>query len=190
MLQIVFKLYVHFIVSAQVISAFNLFPTLLSSSPSTFPLNHYSSTSHNHPTKTTLEMISSSSATSTEPDIPSVDELNVLLDVAIDAAKEAGKVILSNMNGAEITKLKANPRDLLTKIDPLCESIIKEKVLSKFPSHDFLGEEDVDPGKDASAKALEDKLFGSGINDDGEVKSDYLWIVDPIDGKFGSKGDK
>lgn len=124
-------------------------------------------------------MQSSSSPTTTDKDIPPVEELNALLDVAIDAAKEAGQIILSNMNGAEITKLKANPRDLLTKIDPLCESVIKEKVLNQFPTHDFLGEEDVDPGKDASAKALEEKLFGS----DGE-KSDFLWIVDPIDGMF------
>jgi myo-inositol-1(or 4)-monophosphatase len=46
--------------------------------------------------------------------------------------------------------------------------------LATFPNHDFLGEEDVAPGKEASASALEAKLSSSD--------SDWLWIVDPIDG--------
>ena len=50
--------------------------------------------------------------------------------------------------------------------------IIKETVLQTFPDHNFLGEEDVPPGKEASAAALDAKLA-----DDG-----FLWIVDPIDG--------
>jgi len=50
---------------------------------------------------------------------------------------------------------------------------IKDIVLEQFPDHDFLGEEDVPPGKEASAAALKAKL---------ESSSDYLWIVDPIDG--------
>lgn len=46
--------------------------------------------------------------------------------------------------------------------------------MATFPNHDFLGEEDVAPGKEASASALEAKLSSSD--------SDWLWIVDPIDG--------
>ena len=45
-------------------------------------------------------------------------------------------------------------------------------MLQTFPDHNFLGEEDVSPGKEASAAALDAKLV-----DDG-----FLWIVDPIDG--------
>jgi len=45
--------------------------------------------------------------------------------------------------------------------------------LEAFPNHAFLGEEDVPPGKDASAAALNAKLA-----DD----ANWLWIVDPIDG--------
>jgi myo-inositol-1(or 4)-monophosphatase len=45
--------------------------------------------------------------------------------------------------------------------------------LAKFPSHAFLGEEDVPPGKEASAEALDAILAKS---------PDWLWIVDPIDG--------
>ena len=112
-------------------------------------------------------------------DMPPTEELLQLLEAAIKASTEAGKIIASNMGGTEVSKLKANPRDLLTEIDPLCESVIKEIILGTFPDHDFLGEEQVDPGNHASAAALEMKL-----NDTGKgTKSDYLWIVDPIDGK-------
>jgi len=95
--------------------------------------------------------------------------------------KKAGDIILGNSGGAEITKHKANSRDLLTLIDPLCEKTIRTTVLDRFPDHDFLGEEDVPPGKEASAAAIEEKLNknGSASNKNG---SDWLWIVDPIDG--------
>ena len=44
-----------------------------------------------------------------------------------------------------------------------------------FPDqHDFLGEEDVPPGKEASAAALEAKLK--------DVGDKFLFICDPIDG--------
>lgn len=46
--------------------------------------------------------------------------------------------------------------------------------MSSFPTHDFLGEEDVPPGRDASAAAIEAKL--------ANCASGWLWIVDPIDG--------
>jgi len=100
-------------------------------------------------------------------------ELQAILEVATDAAKKAGNIILSNSAGADVTKTKANPRDLLTMIDPLCEETIRETVLDKYPDHDFLGEEDVPPGKEASAAALDAKL---------KTDKDFLWIVDPIDG--------
>ena len=49
-------------------------------------------------------------------------------------------------------------------------------MLESFPAHDFLGEEDVPPGKEASSAALDSKLsFQSN-------SSGWLWIVDPIDG--------
>jgi len=100
--------------------------------------------------------------------------LDQVLNVAMDASKKAGEIIIGNAGGAEVTQCKANSRDLLTLIDPLCEKTIKETVLESFPSHDFLGEEDVAPGKEASAAALESKLSSSSEN--------WLWIVDPIDG--------
>ena len=109
----------------------------------------------------------------TNNDFPLQQILDKIQDVAVDAAKKAGAIILGNAGGAEVTERKANSRDLLTLIDPLCEKAIRETVLATFPNHDFLGEEDVPPGKEASAAALNSKL-----NDSNE----WLWIVDPIDG--------
>lgn len=105
---------------------------------------------------------------------PTPEELEALVQVAIAASKKAGNIIMGNAGGAEVTERKANSRDLLTLIDPLCEQTIRDTVLTTFPDHDFLGEEDVPPGAEASASAIDAKLSGSS--------SDYLWIVDPIDG--------
>lgn len=44
--------------------------------------------------------------------------------------------------------------------------------MESFPDHQFLGEEQVEPGIDAAIEALEEKLSIGG----------WLWIVDPIDG--------
>jgi myo-inositol-1(or 4)-monophosphatase len=107
-----------------------------------------------------------------QPDTLDDEVLQTLLNVAIDASKRAGDIILGNAGGAEVTKSKANSRDLLTLIDPLCEQTIRDTVLEHFPSHDFLGEEDVDPGAKASAEAIDQKLSGK--------TSDFLWIVDPV----------
>ena len=98
-------------------------------------------------------------------------EIKAILSTASTAAKKAGEIIMANSSGADVTKTKANTRDLLTMIDPLCEKIIRDTVLTNFPTHDFLGEEDVPPGKEASAAALEAKL---------KTDKDFLWIVDPV----------
>ena len=113
----------------------------------------------NHPTTITGLMMSS---------LPE-SELQSILDIATAAAKKAGEIIVQNSSGADVTKTKANSKDLLTMIDPMCEKIIKETVLAEFPTHDFLGEEDVPAGKEASAAALDAKL---------KTDKDFLWIVD------------
>lgn len=121
-------------------------------------------------TTTTKVFMSSSPA-----DMPSKQELEEVLKVAIDASKKAGEIIIGNAGGAEVTKTKANSKDLLTLIDPLCEKTIRETVQATFPTHDFLGEEDVPPGKEASAAALDAILAKS---------NDWLWIVDPSESMF------
>jgi hypothetical protein len=49
--------------------------------------------------------------------------LDQVLQVAIEASKKAGDLILGNAGGAKVTERKANSRDLLTLIDPLCEKV-------------------------------------------------------------------
>lgn len=102
------------------------------------------------------------------------DQLQQILQVAIDASQKAGEIILQHAHGADVVKTKSTSRDLLTLVDPLCEQVIRETVLAAFPDHDFLGEEQVPAGIEASMAALEEKLTNP--------KSPWLWIVDPIDG--------
>ena len=123
--------------------------------------------------KVSSNMVSDSQASTTPVSDSMLDEV---LSVAIESSRKAGDIILGNAGGAEVTERKANSRDLLTLIDPLCEKTIRETVLATFPTHDFLGEEDVAPGKDASSAALAAKLDKDGSD------CDWLWIVDPIDG--------
>jgi myo-inositol-1(or 4)-monophosphatase len=100
------------------------------------------------------------------------DEEKDLANVSRLAAWKAGKVMVDEINNAEkdITS-KIGSRDIVTKVDKEAQDIIKSTILSYFPNHKFLGEEDIPPGKEASSKAIE------------ELKHEkHLWIVDPVDG--------
>ena len=102
----------------------------------------------------------------------SPDELELILSTAIAAARLAGAHMKANI-GHEILQTKLNQNDLVTVVDKKCQELIEEHIQTTFPSHDFLGEEDVAPGSEASTAALENVL---------NKKKSYLWIVDPIDG--------
>ena len=86
---------------------------------------------------------------------------NKIKNTAIAAAKKAGKLALKeykNFNRAAVM-LKSR-HEILTKVDLASEKIIINEIKSNFPEHRILSEEA------------------------GQTKnmSDYLWIVDPIDG--------
>lgn len=93
-------------------------------------------------------------------------------DVAILAAREAGMLIRGQIGKALQVGEKTSISDLVTEVDKACERMIRTELLSAFPDHKVLGEEGVAPGTEASIEALEKAL----------AASDYLWIVDPIDG--------
>jgi myo-inositol-1(or 4)-monophosphatase len=81
--------------------------------------------------------------------------------VAVSAAKKAGRALIKkykNFNRGTI-KLKAH-HEIITKADLLSEKIILKEIRKNFPKHRILSEES------------------------GQTKnqSDYLWVVDPIDG--------
>jgi len=82
-----------------------------------------------------------------------------VVDVAIEAAKEAGIFLWNNFG--KISKIeKKGDRDFATNLDKEAEKIIIDKVKAKFPNHGILAEE------------------GGADN----VERDFLWIIDPLDG--------
>ncbi|MFX3631295.1 MAG: inositol monophosphatase family protein [Candidatus Pristimantibacillus sp.] len=91
--------------------------------------------------------------------------------VAINCASKAGEWIKTKLGNYESLDIKYSTHDLVTEVDKGSEKLIKRLVQTYFPDHSFLGEEGVEPGPEASAKALAEKC-----------NEEYLWIVDPIDG--------
>ncbi|CAN0004548.1 unnamed protein product [Discosporangium mesarthrocarpum] len=101
-----------------------------------------------------------------------------VLATAVRAANEAGELI-RRKNGADVLETKVNTKDLLTEVDSECQRQIESVLSNAFPDHVLLGEEDVPPGSAAASEALGLALREGGI---AGKKSDWLWIVDPIDG--------
>lgn len=91
--------------------------------------------------------------------------------VAINTAAKAGEWIKSKLGAYSTLKQKLSANDLVTEVDKGAEALIRNLIMTHFPHHSFLGEEGVAPGPDASAQAL-----------DNHKDSEFLWIVDPIDG--------
>ena len=79
---------------------------------------------------------------------------------AIKAAKEAGKIILHYYSENVNAVSKTNTCDLVTKADIASENKIISIIKNKFPDHSILTEE--------SGEELH--------------KSDYCWVIDPLDG--------
>ncbi len=78
---------------------------------------------------------------------------------AIKLAKEAGRIILNDFGNAYGFKEKGD-RDFVTATDEKCEKRLFELINKKYPEHGIISEE-------------------YGIK---EGKSDYTWILDPLDG--------
>ncbi|RXZ81393.1 inositol monophosphatase [Paenibacillaceae bacterium] len=91
--------------------------------------------------------------------------------VAINCAAKAGEWIQSKRGSFSTLEMKYSPHDLVTEVDRGSEALIRNLVLTHFPTHSFLGEEGVQAGPEASKQALQN------MRDE-----EYLWIVDPIDG--------
>jgi myo-inositol-1(or 4)-monophosphatase len=88
-------------------------------------------------------------------------DISRLLDVAKTAALEAGEIQMSFFGKTKEIGHKMNEFDLVTNVDKASEEKILTEIGAHFPDHCFLGEEGgVHNGKD----------------------SDYLWIIDPLDG--------
>lgn len=87
------------------------------------------------------------------------NHMNELLAVALQAAKSARALILSYYNGDFDVEIKADQTPV-TVADRKAEQIIRKTISSAFPDHGIYGEE-----------------YGAD-----NIDTEYLWLVDPIDG--------
>ena len=88
-------------------------------------------------------------------------DLENTLALAVAWAKEVGKIQYSYIRSGHLElETKSTVHDVVTKVDKLSESMLIERIGKCFPDHSVLGEE-------------------SGEHD---AHSDYLWVVDPLDG--------
>lgn len=85
--------------------------------------------------------------------------LNKARYLAIHLARESGDILLKSLNKIKITEIK-DKEDFCTNIDLKIEKLIVKAIHSKYPDHNILSEEVGDLNKE----------------------SDYLWVIDPIDG--------
>ena len=83
------------------------------------------------------------------------------LDVAVEAARQAGELLRSRFSLPHQLKYK-EPANLVTEMDLLAEKMIAKILLEAFPDHSILGEEQT----------------GSSVDVAGKPR----WIVDPLDG--------
>jgi myo-inositol-1(or 4)-monophosphatase len=89
--------------------------------------------------------------------------LHPMLNVAVIAARKAGNII--NRASLDVDALKVTTKsanDFVTEVDQKAEQVIIETLLTAYPGHGILAEES---GRTHGAK-----------------NSEYVWIIDPLDG--------
>jgi myo-inositol-1(or 4)-monophosphatase len=85
----------------------------------------------------------------------------MVLDVAIEAAREAGMFLKSSVGRVKHVETKQGEvRNMVSEIDRGSEQIIINRIKRHFPSHAILAEE-------------------SGASD---TSAEYRWVIDPLDG--------
>lgn len=89
-----------------------------------------------------------------------MEDLSKYKAAMFEAAGEAAKILMDNFDTDFEIGRKRDYHDLVTEVDKKSEAKIIEIIHKHFPEHNVLGEEGGDLNK----------------------KSDYVWIVDPIDG--------
>ena len=82
-----------------------------------------------------------------------------MLETAIEAAAEAGKLLRKNF-GSTLNVDEATHHDIKLEIDKLSQKLITRVILADFPDHCILGEEGVSGRQDAEVR----------------------WVIDPLDG--------
>lgn len=81
------------------------------------------------------------------------------VDFAVETAKHAASVLMEHYKTTDpITR--GTPKEIKTLFDTIADDVIKEAIEQKYPDHSYLTEE-------------------TGLID---KQSDFLWIIDPLDG--------
>lgn len=95
------------------------------------------------------------------PAVPDPALLDELLDVALDAARRAGTLLLEGRPAdLGVAGTKSSPVDVVTEMDLASEKLVLELITTRRPEDGYLGEEGAErPGT-------------SGVR----------WVVDPLDG--------
>ena len=89
--------------------------------------------------------------------------LHPMLNIAIKAARLAGSIINRAALDLEVLKIGTKgPNDYVSEVDRAAEDIIIQTLLEAYPGHGILAEE--------SGRAH------------GAKNSEYVWIIDPLDG--------
>jgi myo-inositol-1(or 4)-monophosphatase len=89
--------------------------------------------------------------------------LHPMLNIAIKAARAAGAIInRASLDVERLTVVAKSHNDFVTEVDKAAEDAIIATILEAYPGHGILAEES---GREHGAK-----------------HSDYLWIIDPLDG--------
>src|SRR5699024_5555474 len=93
------------------------------------------------------------------------------LKFAQQTARTVGNMIKRKINTEFKINTKESNVDFVTDIDVEAENMISSALSKKFPRHDILGEEGIYQNKNQSKDIL-----------DNIESTEYVWIVDPIDG--------
>jgi myo-inositol-1(or 4)-monophosphatase len=89
--------------------------------------------------------------------------LHPMLNIAIKAARAAGSIINRAAHDLDLLRISVKgPNDFVSEVDHAAETAIIETLLAAYPGHGILAEE--------SGRAH------------GAKNSEYVWIIDPLDG--------
>jgi len=87
--------------------------------------------------------------------------MHPMLNIAVKAARRAGAIInRASQDIGTLTVKSKNYNDFVSEVDVAAERVIIDTLKDAYPDHGFLGEES-----------------GSSEN-----QSDFIWIIDPLDG--------
>ena len=99
--------------------------------------------------------------------VPAADPLAETLAVALDVAREAGRVLLSGWGTRPAVGFKSEDINLVTEYDKRSEALIVERLARAFPDDRIVAEEGTTV---------------AGTNIAGSGAGGRVWYVDPLDG--------